>query len=67
MAERIDPIRGDIGELKHAIERLTEVVKGLHGLDKRIETVKSDLIAWSFVFWVGAVGALAVLAGVLRR
>jgi hypothetical protein len=25
-----------------------------------------DLIKWSFVFWVGAVGAIAMLAGVLR-
>jgi hypothetical protein len=25
-----------------------------------------DLIKWSFVFWVGAVGAIAALAGVLR-
>ena len=26
----------------------------------------SDLIKWSFLFWVGAVGAIAALAGVLR-
>src|SRR6266508_1400954 len=32
------------------------------GLERRI----GDLIKWSFVFWVGAVGAIAMLAGVLR-
>jgi hypothetical protein len=31
-----------------------------------IADVKADLMKWSFVFWVGAVGAIAVLAGVLR-
>jgi hypothetical protein len=25
-----------------------------------------DLIKWSFVFWVSAVGAIAVLAGILK-
>jgi hypothetical protein len=28
--------------------------------------MNGDLIKWSFVFWVGAVGAIAMLAGVLR-
>lgn len=35
-------------------------------LDKRIAQTKSDLLLWSFVFWVGAVGAIATLAGVLK-
>ena len=58
--DRIDSIRAAIADLRQ------EVVKGLHAVDKRIETVKSDLIGWSFVFWVGAVTAIAVLAGVLK-
>jgi hypothetical protein len=32
-----------------------------------IEGVKSDLMKWSFVFWCGAVAAIAALAGVLRQ
>ena len=32
------------------------------GFERRL----GDLIKWSFVFWVGAVGAIAMLAGVLR-
>lgn len=59
--DRIDPIRGDIAELKQtmlAMElRLTE----------KIAHVRSDLMKWSFVFWVGAVAAIAALAGILRR
>ncbi|MSR07798.1 MAG: hypothetical protein EXR93_12150 [Gemmatimonadetes bacterium] len=31
-----------------------------------IERTRADLIKWSFVFWVGAVGAIALLAGVLK-
>jgi hypothetical protein len=26
----------------------------------------NDLLKWSFVFWVGAVGAVAALTGMLR-
>lgn len=35
-------------------------------LESRLERRIGDLIKWSFVFWVGAVGAIAMLAGVLR-
>lgn len=35
-------------------------------LEARFERRLGDLIKWSFVFWVGAVGAIAMLAGVLR-
>ncbi|HYU09695.1 MAG TPA: hypothetical protein VEK77_09975 [Gemmatimonadales bacterium] len=36
------------------------------GLETKLERRFGDLIKWSFVFWVGAVGAIAALAGVLR-
>ena len=36
-------------------------------LECRIESRFADLLKWSFVFWVGAVAAIAALAGVLRR
>jgi hypothetical protein len=35
-------------------------------IEAKIEQRTADLMKWSFVFWVGAVGAIAVLAGVLR-
>lgn len=35
-------------------------------MEARFERRFSDLIKWSFVFWVGAVGAIALLAGVLH-
>lgn len=34
-------------------------------MEARFERSFSDLIKWSFVFWVGAVAAIAMLAGVL--
>lgn len=90
MMDRIDPIRGDIAELKQmmlameanfkqsalameanfkesalAMElRLTEKILAL---DARISEKYAGLLKWSFVFWVGAVVAIATLAGVLRR
>jgi hypothetical protein len=35
-------------------------------VEVRLERRIGDLIKWSFVFWVGAAGAIAALAGVLR-
>ena len=35
-------------------------------LEARMERRFADLLKWSFVFWVGAVGAVAALAGVLK-
>src|SRR6266550_1665790 len=39
-----------------------EFVNWMHEMDARV----GDLIKWSFVFWVGAVGAIAMLARALR-
>jgi hypothetical protein len=36
-------------------------------LKVNIAEVKAELMKWSFVFWVGAVLAVAALAGVLRQ
>ena len=38
----------------------------IDAVDVRLSEVKSDLMKWSFVFWCGAVAAIAALAGVLR-
>ena len=44
--------------------RLTEKIGAL---DAKISEKYSGLLKWSFLFWVGAVGATAGLAGVLKR
>ena len=45
---------------------LREMHEEMARLETRFERRFGDLIKWSFVFWVGAVGAIAMLAGVLR-
>jgi hypothetical protein len=39
---------------------------GFTKLEALVEKKTADLMRWSFVFWVAAVGAIAALAGVLR-
>lgn len=43
-----------------------ELQVGLSGVETKLAQRAADLIKWSFVFWVGAVAAIAALAGVLR-
>ena len=54
-------VRADIAELRQ------EMQVGFARLETRFERRFGDLIKWSFVFWVGAVAAIAMLAGVLGR
>ena len=54
-------LRADIAELRQ------EMQVGFAALETRFERRFGDLIKWSFVFWVGAVAAVAMLAGVLGR
>src|SRR6266511_3734609 len=44
----------------------SELRQEMAHLEARLERRIGDLIKWSFVFWVGAVGAIAMLAGALR-
>ena len=44
-------------------EKLSERI---HQVELRVAESKADLMRWSFVFWVGAVAAVAALAGVMR-
>ena len=44
----------------------SELQQEMAHLEARLERRIGDLIKWSFVFWVGAVGAIAMLAGALR-
>ena len=53
-------LRGDIAELQHEMRAMVAELR------QEIAQRSSDLIKWSFVFWVGAVAAIAALAGVLR-
>jgi non-ribosomal peptide synthetase component E (peptide arylation enzyme) len=55
-----DSNRADIAELRH------EMQVGFARLEALIERRISDLMKWSFVFWIGAVISIAVLAKVIR-
>lgn len=65
--EKVAELRGDL----HGLE--IKLRGDLHGLESKVDRLEvkleqrsADLIKWSFVFWVGAVGAIALLAGVLK-
>ena len=76
LAELRRETRADIAGLRHEMQagfarmeaNVAAQVAGLRqGLTEEIANTRSDLMKWSFVFWVGAVAAIAALAGVLRR
>ena len=54
-------LRGEI----HGVE--TRLGLQIAGVSNQVEKSAATLIQWSFVFWVGAVAAVALLAGVLRQ
>jgi hypothetical protein len=58
--ETVDTTRADIAELRH------EMQIGFTRMETVIERRTADLMKWSFVFWVGAVLAIAALAKVLE-
>ena len=59
--------RADVAELRQEMKvGFAELRQEMAHLEARLERRIADLIKWSFVFWVGAVGAIAMLAGVLR-
>ena len=82
MIDRIDLMRGDMAEFRHAMAAqhgaihkelvdanaalLRDMAEGFATLRVQIADVRADLMKWSFGFWVGAVLAIAALAGVLR-
>lgn len=55
-----EQLRGEI----HAVEK--NLTDRIHAVDTKVDQRYADLMKWSFVFWVGAVTAIAMLAGVLR-
>lgn len=48
------------------VEFRSDVRAQIAHLETKIEQTRADVIKWSFVFWVGAVGSIALLAGVLK-
>ncbi len=61
---------GSTSEL-HALEarlgqRFDALGERIHTVDNKVDQRHAELMRWSFVFWVGAVTAIAALAGVLR-
>jgi len=67
-AQRADvATRADLAELRQEMKvGFAELRQEIAHLEARLGRRIADLIKWSFVFWVGAVGAIAMLAGVLR-
>jgi hypothetical protein len=47
-------------------DRFERVDARFVALEAKVGDVQSNLMKWSFVFWCGAVAAVAALAGVLR-
>lgn len=58
--ERLDDLRREMNARFSQLE--TTIVDRVAA---KIEQRTADLMKWSFVFWVGAVAAIAMLAGVL--
>ena len=70
--QETDTHRGDVAQLRHEMQigfarieaRCSQTEARMEALfERRI----GDLMKWSFVFWCGAVAAVAALAGVLRN
>src|SRR6266516_2824150 len=60
-------MRADLAELRQEVQvGFAKMHEEMARLETRFERRFGDLIKWSFVFWVGAVGAIAMLAGVVR-
>ena len=67
LAEVRESMRADMAELRQEMQvGFAKMHEEMARLETRFERRHGDLIKWSFVFWVGAVGAIAMLAGVLR-
>lgn len=61
---RLDGVEKRLDKMDGRFQRIEERI-GI--VEVKLGDVKADLMKWSFVFWVGAVTAIAVLAGVLDR
>jgi hypothetical protein len=71
MASLNQDLRQEMVKSNHALrEDMTrfriDVLEAVRQVDIRVANTRADLLKWSFTFWVGAVLAIAALAGVLR-
>lgn len=64
LLSRIDGVEARLAQRMD--DRFAKVDERLAGLQVAIADSKAELMKWMLVFWVGAVGAIAALAGVLR-
>ncbi len=46
--------------------RFSQLEQSIAALQIKIEQRTADLMKWSFMFWLGAVGTIAILAGLLN-
>jgi hypothetical protein len=51
----------------HLADRIANVKVDVANVKADVANVTADLMKWSFLFWVGAVAAIAMLANVLGR
>ena len=52
LSEELAKVRVEIAEVK------TELIERIEALKTNDEKVKSELIRWMFIFWVGQIGAV---------
>lgn len=72
-AETREAMRSELGDLRAEVRSefagvrldFSRVETRMAALETRFERRFGDLIKWSFVFWVGAVSAMALLANVI--
>jgi hypothetical protein len=64
LGERISGVEAKLGDRISGLE--TKLGDRIGDVSKEVDRSAATLIRWSFVFWVGAVAAIALLAGVLR-
>jgi predicted nucleic acid-binding Zn-ribbon protein len=61
-------LRGEIQQVREEMRQMDQALRQeLHHLDQKIEGAKVDFIKWSFVFWVGNLGALSAIMFTLLR
>jgi hypothetical protein len=63
VARQLAEFRGDMQ--KSIADFKTEVRADIARLDNKIENRFAELMRWSLVYWLGAVGAIAALARIL--
>lgn len=65
-AETREAVRAEIADLRQELHTgFAGMESRFAALETRFERRFGDLIKWSFVFWVGAVSAVALLANVI--